>query len=71
LEGRHENLVAALKDIDTVVSAVSPPALLSQIPLATAAKEAGVRRFVPCSFMTIGPPDGVMLLRDLVTAHLP
>ncbi|PGH27363.1 hypothetical protein AJ80_00841 [Polytolypa hystricis UAMH7299] len=64
LEAPLQTLVAALKDIDILISAIGPMALLTQIPLATAAKEAGVKRFVPCAFITIAPPDGIMLLRD-------
>ncbi|KAJ7807634.1 hypothetical protein B0H14DRAFT_3112812 [Mycena olivaceomarginata] len=41
-----------------------PDHLLAQIQLATAAKEAGVKRFVPCAFTTVTPPGGVMRLRD-------
>ncbi|KAF8175419.1 hypothetical protein K438DRAFT_1908802 [Mycena galopus ATCC 62051] len=37
---------------------------LAQIELAAAAKEAGVKRFVPCAFTTVTPPGGVMRLRD-------
>lgn len=39
---------------------------LAQKNLAAAAKEAGVKRFVPCFFATICPPGGVMILRDEV-----
>ncbi|KAL1311476.1 hypothetical protein AAFC00_004418 [Neodothiora populina] len=38
--------------------------LQSQMPLADAALEAGVKRFVPCAFMPIVPAGGVMMLRD-------
>jgi hypothetical protein len=34
--------------------------------LVRAAKAAGVKRFVPCGFITIAPPKGVMFLRDEV-----
>jgi hypothetical protein len=55
-----------LADIDVVISAVGPGAQLDQIPLADAAKKAGVKRFVPCAFMTVCPPGGVMWIRDQV-----
>lgn len=38
---------------------------LEQIPLATAAKAAGVKRFIPCGFVTVIPVGGVHMLRDL------
>ncbi|KAJ7687138.1 isoflavone reductase family protein [Mycena rosella] len=34
------------------------------LSLATAAKQAGVKRFVPCAFTTVAPPGGVMYIRD-------
>ncbi|KAH7019718.1 isoflavone reductase family protein [Ilyonectria destructans] len=53
-----------LAGIDTIISAVPPEAQLHQIPLADAAKKAGVKRFVPCAFITVCPPGGVMWIRD-------
>ena len=67
LLGPQENLVEALNGIDVVVSAVGPSNLYDQIPLATAAKAAGVKRFVPCGFITMAPPRGVMMLREEVS----
>lgn len=68
-----------LEGIDTVISAIGPTAQFAQFPLITAAKRAGVKRFVPCGFTTICPPGGVMLIRDdketvhneVFKAHLP
>jgi hypothetical protein len=59
-------LAAILTGIDTVISAIGPNGQLEQIPLADAAKKAGVKRFVPCAWMTVCPPGGVMWVRDLV-----
>lgn len=59
----HEKLVSGLKDIDILVSAIGPREQPEQIPLATAAKEAGVKLFVPCAFMS-AMPVGVHVLRD-------
>lgn len=56
----------ALSGIDVVVCSVGPPDQRSQIPLANAAKIAGVKRFVPCGFITVAPPGGIMWLRDEV-----
>ncbi|KAI9836375.1 MAG: hypothetical protein M1819_001404 [Sarea resinae] len=57
-------LAGILAGVDTVISAVGPDAQLDQIPLADAAKKAGVKRFVPCGFMIVCPPGGVMFIRD-------
>ncbi|KAJ7024454.1 hypothetical protein C8F04DRAFT_1131378 [Mycena alexandri] len=64
IEGPIEDLVDVLSGVDVVISAVSSETELAQIQLATAAKEAGVKRFIPCAFITIAPPGGVMALRD-------
>lgn len=57
-------IVAALKGVDILISAIGPGAQLDQIPLATAAKTGGVQRFVPCAFITVIPAGGVQDLRD-------
>ena len=62
--GSHQDLVFALKDIEILISAIAPLDQLAQIPLATAAKEAGVRRFFPCAAVTVIPAGDVHLLRD-------
>lgn len=61
-----EVLIAILKDIDVVISAISAESQLAQLALVTAAKQAGVKRFVPCGFITVAPAGGVMELRDQV-----
>jgi hypothetical protein len=67
LRGSEESLAEALKDIDIVISCVGPAEQQDQIPLAKAAKKAGVKRFVPCGFITVAPPGGIMWLRDEVS----
>ncbi|KAK7053834.1 glycoside hydrolase [Favolaschia claudopus] len=64
IQGPTDALVKTLTGIDVVISAIDIMGVLAQIDLATAAQKAGVKRFVPCSFMTIAPPGGVMSLRD-------
>ncbi|KAJ5662295.1 NAD(P)-binding protein [Penicillium maclennaniae] len=64
LKGPHEELVKILTGIDVVISAVGADAQLDQLPLVTAAKAAGVERFIPCGFITVAPPKGVMTLRE-------
>ncbi|KAF7130934.1 hypothetical protein CNMCM5793_003869 [Aspergillus hiratsukae] len=64
LRGSEDALAEALTDIDIVISCVGPAEQQDQIPLAKAAKKAGVKRFVPCGFITVAPPGGIMWLRD-------
>ncbi len=60
----EQELAPALAGIDIIISAIGPHDLLQQKTLVRAAKSAGVKRFVPCAFITVAPPKGVMLLRD-------
>ncbi|KAJ7214931.1 hypothetical protein GGX14DRAFT_609778 [Mycena pura] len=62
--GALDDLVEALAGADVLISAIDAGGQLAQLQLATAAKQAGVQRFVPCAFITIAPPGGVMALRD-------
>ncbi|KAJ6450127.1 hypothetical protein C8R47DRAFT_1171204 [Mycena vitilis] len=62
--GPVEELAAALTGVDVLISAIDAMGQLAQLRLVTAAKEAGVKRFVPCAFTTVAPPGGVMRLRD-------
>ncbi|KAJ7501031.1 hypothetical protein B0H11DRAFT_1908344 [Mycena galericulata] len=64
IEGATEELVKSLAGVDVLISAIDALSQLAQIRLAIAAKEAGVKRFVPCAFITVAPPGGVMALRD-------
>lgn len=66
LKAPEEHLIEALADIDVIISCVGPAEQQDQIPLAKAAKKTGVKRFVPCGFITICPPGGIMWLRDEV-----
>lgn len=67
LSGPEDELVNVLSGTDVLISAVSVIGLPDQIPLANAAKLAGVKRFVPCFFATVAPPKGVLALRYLVS----
>lgn len=69
LRGPEDDLVNLLKGADVVISSITAPALLDQIPLADAAKKAGVGRFIPCTYATACPPTGVMKLRETVSRH--
>lgn len=67
LENNHQELVKALTGQEVVVSSLVPFTTGPEIALATAAKEAGVKRFVPSAFGPSCPPHGVMLLREFVS----
>ncbi|KAJ7755232.1 hypothetical protein B0H16DRAFT_1417967 [Mycena metata] len=64
IAGPLEELIKILAGIDVLISAIDAESQLAQLQLATAAKKAGVKRFVPCAFTTVAPPGGVMALRD-------
>ncbi|KAL4967748.1 aromatic alcohol reductase [Aspergillus stella-maris] len=64
LKSTEEELEKALADIDVVISCVGSAEQQDQIPIANAAKKAGVKRFIPCGFITVAPPGGIMWLRD-------
>ncbi|KIM94502.1 hypothetical protein OIDMADRAFT_60829 [Oidiodendron maius Zn] len=64
INGRLAELVKALDGIDIVISCVGT-LQLDQLSLVNAAKKAGVKRFVPCGFITVAPPGGIMHMRDL------
>jgi hypothetical protein len=49
---------------DIVLSAVAAEGQKDQLKLVDAAAKAGTKRFVPCGWITITPPGGVMTLRD-------
>ncbi|PNP76834.1 hypothetical protein FNYG_09850 [Fusarium nygamai] len=65
LENNHEELVNALTGQDVVISSLAPYFNGPELALATAAKEAGIKRFVPSFFGPSCPPKGIMLFRDL------
>ncbi|KAI8251520.1 Isoflavone reductase-like protein TP7 [Colletotrichum sp. SAR 10_98] len=66
LTGSEDALVEALANIDVVISTVSVASFKDQVPLAKAAKKAGVKRFVPSEFAMVIPPKGVHDLQDMV-----
>lgn len=60
------DLASTVSRVDILVSAIGYNDLLQQSSLVRAAKDAGIKRFVPCAFITICPPKGVIRLRDEV-----
>ncbi len=64
----QERLTDALRGMDVVVSCTRESATRQedQISLLNAAKDAGVKRFVPCGFGTVASPGGIMRVRDQV-----
>ncbi|UPK95957.1 hypothetical protein LCI18_006892 [Fusarium solani-melongenae] len=64
LKGDQDTLVRLLSGINIVISAIFFGSLADEIPLANAAKLAGVKRFVQSAFMIIIPPRGVVDFRE-------
>ncbi|KAH6953493.1 hypothetical protein DER45DRAFT_587019 [Fusarium avenaceum] len=64
LKGSQDVLVDLLSGIDVVISAIFFGSLEDEIPLADAAKRAGVKRFVQSAFMVVIPPRGVVDFRE-------
>lgn len=70
LNGPSSALVEILKPIDVVISCITWEHLDQQIPWIHAAKEAGVKRFVPSEW--VGPaPRGVIDIKDKARHSLP
>lgn len=67
LRAPTEGVVKILTGQDVIVPAISIPATGEQMPLATAAKAAGVKRFMPCFYAPVAPPKGAVALRDTVS----
>ncbi|KAF4987252.1 hypothetical protein FGRMN_10470 [Fusarium graminum] len=65
LENNHDALVKAFTGQDVVICALVPFYPEIEIALTSAAKDAGVKRYVPTAFGPSCPPSGVMLLRDM------
>ncbi|KAF5685428.1 isoflavone reductase [Fusarium denticulatum] len=65
LDAPHNELVEALSGKEIVICAVDPFCVTEQIRLANAAKDAGVKRFIPSAFAPVCPPQGIMALREL------
>jgi len=68
----HSNLVSTLQGIDVVISAISGTALRVQMPLSDAAKEAGVKSFVPSEYgsPSTGKTHGTWGDKERVRKHL-
>ncbi|KAI1502187.1 NAD(P)-binding protein [Biscogniauxia marginata] len=62
--GPTEETVALLEGIDTIIGAFRAQSITDQIPLVTAAVQAGVKRFVPCNWAVPGARGGLMDARD-------
>ncbi|KAF4308367.1 putative isoflavone reductase family protein [Botryosphaeria dothidea] len=60
-----DDLMPIFQGVDVIITAISTAAKLAKKNLANAAKRADVKRFIPCSWATIAPPEGVMLLRTM------
>jgi hypothetical protein len=62
-----EEVAKCLAGQEVIIPAISIPATGEQIPLASAAKLAGVKRFMPCFYAPVAPPKGAVVLRDTVS----
>ena len=66
INGPEAELAKALHDIDIVISCVGALQQLDQVYLINAANKAGMKRSVPCGFVTATPARGIMRMRDQV-----
>ncbi|CCF44437.1 isoflavone reductase [Colletotrichum higginsianum] len=64
LGGPEDEITNQLMGIDVVISTILASELKYEIPLANAAKKAGVKRFVPCFFGPVMPARGMLWFRD-------
>ncbi|KAJ7302725.1 isoflavone reductase family protein, partial [Mycena albidolilacea] len=64
IDGPLDELVKAMTGIDVFISAIDAMGQRAELQLVAAASQAGVKRFVPCTFITVAPPGGVFQLRD-------
>ncbi|CAH0047142.1 unnamed protein product [Clonostachys solani] len=60
-----EEIIKAFQGQEIIVSGVMPYASDIEKKLATAAKEVGVKRFIPSFFAPLAPPTGVNVLREI------
>jgi hypothetical protein len=63
----QEAIIKAFTGQDVVISCVVPSAGNLEKDLASAAKAAGVKRFVPSFWASVTPPAGVLRLREFVS----
>lgn len=70
LRGPFDKLVNLLSGIDVVISAIYFDSLDDEIPLADAAKAAGIKRFVQSALMIVMPPRGIVDFREKVPPYL-
>ncbi|KAF2730569.1 isoflavone reductase family protein, partial [Polyplosphaeria fusca] len=64
LGGDTDALAEVVRGYDTIISAIAAFAQKAQLSLVDAAAKAGTKRFVPCGFTIVCPPEGVMQLRE-------
>lgn len=70
LSDSQDTLVKILQNVDILVASLPVAALREQIPLARAAKLAGIKRFVPSAYAMIVPPKGIVDVQDIVSICL-
>lgn len=67
LDGPVDEIAKLLAGVDVVISTMTLMSLPQELSLISAAKKAGVGRFVPSFFGPVCPPKGGMPLRDAVS----
>lgn len=70
LDGPMDSIAKLLAGADIVISGLTLAQLPQELKLASAAKEAGVGRYVPSFFGPVAPPNGGMFLRAKVGTTL-
>lgn len=66
LNGSLKGIVSSLVGIEVAICSVLPDVVNEQLALATAAKEAGVSRFVPNFWGPVMPARGISDIREAV-----
>ncbi|KAJ4292459.1 hypothetical protein N0V90_009121 [Kalmusia sp. IMI 367209] len=64
LNGPEEKLVETLQGIDVLIASVPPTVLDVQLPLIRAAKQAGVKRFLPSAYSMVIALGGVSTVQE-------
>jgi len=67
LDGPVDSIASLLTGVDVVISGLTLLQYQQELNLASAAKQAGVGRFVPSFFGPVSPPAGAMYLREKVS----
>lgn len=64
IQASTEDLASLISGNDIIISAIGATAQDLQMKLVDAATEAGVKRFIPCGFITISPPTAMTIRKQ-------